>query len=54
MNYKEQMKEWLVKHPDATLEEAWHAGYMTSNNNWCHGKREMMEQVCEMMKELIG
>lgn len=35
MNYKEQMKEWLSKHPDATIEEAWEAGYFQCSVNWC-------------------
>ena len=54
MNYREQMKDWLQKHPQATVEEAWEAGYMQSNSNWCHGKRELMENVIEEMKEIIG
>lgn len=39
MSYKDQMKEWLAKHPKATAEEAWEAGYLTSNVNWCSKKR---------------
>ena len=54
MNYREQMKDWLQKHPQATVEEAWEAGYMQSNSNWFHGKRELMENVIEEMKEIIG
>lgn len=39
MNYKSQMKIWLAKHPDATIEEAWEAGYLQSTTNWCNGER---------------
>ena len=53
MNYKEQMRKWLAAHPDATTEEAWEAGYMTSTDNWCHGKVEMMEKCAEMLKQII-
>lgn len=53
MSYKEQMKDWIQKHPNATVEDAWEAGYMQSNRNWCHGKREKMEKVIEVMKEII-
>lgn len=53
MSYKEQMKEWLQKHPQATLEEAWEAGWLMCTQAWCHGKREKMEKVVEMMKEII-
>jgi len=28
--YIDQKKEWLAEHPDATAEEAWEAGYLTS------------------------
>ena len=53
MNYKEQLQEWIEKHPDATLQEAFTAGWMLCTDAWCHGKREKMEQVCELMKEII-
>ena len=39
MNYKEQMQKWLRKHPKATAEEAWEAGYLTSTENWCKKQR---------------
>lgn len=39
MSYIEQKKEWLDKHPKATLAEAWEAGYLQSTENWCKGKR---------------
>lgn len=35
MTYKEQMKKWLEKHPNATLEQAYEAGYWQSTDNWC-------------------
>ena len=53
MGYKEQMSEWIAKHPEATLEEAFEAGWFACSEAWCHGKREKMEQVCELMKEII-
>lgn len=54
MNYKIQMQEWLSKHQDATLEEAWAAGYMTCTDNWCGGKREIMDKCREMLRILIS
>ena len=39
MSYIEQMKEWLAKHPKATAEEAWEAGYLTCSDNWCRKRR---------------
>lgn len=39
MNYKQQMELWLANHPDATLEEAWKAGYSQSTTNWCTKER---------------
>jgi len=39
MSYKKQMSEWIKNHPDATIEEAWDAGYVTCINNWCNKKR---------------
>lgn len=51
---KEIMKRWLAGHPDATAEEAFAAGWMLCTEAWCHGKRVKMEQVCEMIKEIIG
>lgn len=53
MGYKQQMAEWIAKHPQATIEEAFEAGWMLCTEAWCHGKREKMEQVCEFMKEII-
>jgi len=53
MSYKEQMSEWLSKHPNATVEDAWQAGYFQSNENWCKGKVELMEKAVEIMKQII-
>lgn len=54
INYmKEKMKRWLAGHPDATAEEAFVDGWMLCTEAWCHGKREKMEQVCELIKEII-
>lgn len=53
MNYKEQMQVWLKSHPNATLEEAYEAGYMTCTNNWCHGKVALFEKCREMLKLII-
>lgn len=39
MSYMEQCKEWVAKHPDATIEEAWTAGYLQCTDNWCKGER---------------
>lgn len=54
MNYKEQMAEWIAKHPNATIEEAYQAGYEQSNINWCRGKVSLMEQCRDLMKQIIG
>lgn len=39
MTYKQQMDIWLKKHPKATLEEAWEAGYWQCTDNWCTSQR---------------
>ena len=39
MGYKEQMRQWLEKHQDATIDEAWEAGYFQSTENWCNKTR---------------
>ena len=54
MGYKDQLKEWLQKHPDATAEDAIEAGYMISTDNWCHGKVELMDKCVELMKQIIN
>ena len=53
MNYKEQMSEWLGRHHDATLEEAFEAGWYLCTDAWCHGKREKMEQVRNLINDII-
>lgn len=53
MSYKEQMKAWLSKHPDATPEEAYEAGYMQSNVNWCQGKMEYLAKLKELVTKII-
>jgi hypothetical protein len=35
----DDMQEWLRKHPNATIEDAWLGGYWTSCDNWCKSKR---------------
>jgi hypothetical protein len=35
MTYKEQMAEWIAKHTEATIEEAWLEGYWQCSRNWC-------------------
>lgn len=39
MSYVEQKKLWLEKHPRATPEEIWEAGYVTCLKNWCNKNR---------------
>ena len=39
MSYKDQKNKWLSEHPDATLDEAYEAGYHQSTDNWCKSKR---------------
>lgn len=31
----EQKKDWLAKHPKATVDDAWEAGYWQATENWC-------------------
>ena len=40
MSYIDQRNEWLKKHPKATAEEIWEAGYWTATDNWCSKKRD--------------
>ena len=54
MNMNERMEEWLRSHPKATMEDAFRAGWLECSSAWCHGKREQMEQIIELMKEIIG
>lgn len=53
MSMNEQRAEWIAKHPDATIEEAWQGGYSTCTNNWCRGKAGLMAEIREMIKQLI-
>jgi len=39
MSYIDDKRAWLEKHQDATLEEAFEAGYWLSCDNWCKRKR---------------
>ena len=39
MSYIDQRNEWLKKHPKATPQEIWDAGYLTATDNWCKKKR---------------
>lgn len=39
MAYIDQMREWIRKHPNATLEDAWKAGYSQSTENWVKKER---------------
>lgn len=39
MNYKQQMAIWLKEHPNATIAEAWEAGYLQSTTNWVRQER---------------
>ena len=50
---KDKMEEWLREHPDATTADAFKAGWMGCTDAWCHGRREKMERVCELMKEIM-
>ena len=35
MSYKEQKQQWLKRHPKATTDEAYEAGYAQCLDNWC-------------------
>lgn len=50
----ETMERWLRENPNATLREAFEAGWLCCTDAWCHGKREKMEQVMEQLKQIIG
>lgn len=54
MNYKEQMTEWIEKHPEATIQEAWEAGYMFSTDAWCHGKVSLMAECRELINQILS
>lgn len=50
---REQMEKWLKENPDATLRDAFEAGWYGCTDAWCRGKREKMEECIGLMKELI-
>lgn len=35
MSYKDQKRQWLAKHPKATPDDAYEAGYLQAVTNWC-------------------
>jgi len=39
MGYKDQLNDWLNKHPNATAKEAIEAGYVICTMNWCQQKK---------------
>ena len=53
MSCKDKMAEWILKHPKATVAEAFEAGWMLCSAEWCHGKREKMEQIRELIKDIL-
>lgn len=48
------MEKWLAEHPKATLADAFKAGWFSCTDAWRHGKREKMERVTELIKEIIN
>lgn len=50
----ERMKQWIADHPDASVADAFKAGWFACTEAWCHGKREKMDQVAVLMREIIG
>lgn len=50
----EIMERWLMDNPNATPREAFESAWMACTAEWCHNKREKMEQLIELMKEIIG
>ena len=48
------MGKWLKENPNATLREAFEAGWYGCTEAWCHGKREKMESCIELMTDIIG
>ena len=47
------MEKWLQEHPNATVAEAFKAGWFACTDTWCHGKREKMEQLSDMINEIL-
>ncbi len=39
MSFIDQKIQWLKEHPDATLDEAYTAGYFQSTDNWVNKTR---------------
>lgn len=39
MSFIEQKEKWLRENPDATLEQAYSAGYWQECDNWCDKTR---------------
>lgn len=39
MAMRDQRDEWCAAHPNATIEEAFEAGYWTECDNWVLGRR---------------
>lgn len=35
MSYKDQKRQWLQRHPKATADEAYEAGYLQALTNFC-------------------
>ena len=50
----EIMEKWLMEHPEATLREAFEAGWLGCTDAWCRGKRERYEQLIEDLKQIIA
>ena len=44
MNYKKQKEEWLKAHPEATIDDAWEAGYRQCTQNWCDAGEEYVSK----------
>ena len=53
MNCKQEMERWLKENPNATVEEAFEAGWMICTDAWCHGKREQMDACIVLMNDII-
>lgn len=39
MSMYDDMTMWIDDHPDASLQDAYKAGYLQSVENWCNQKR---------------
>lgn len=47
------MQKWISDNPDATIEDAWSAGYDCSTDAWCRGKVDVMIKMRELIKQLL-